>query len=217
MGNFSISGVDVNKFSDINLGKIWDKHCKSDEISQYEFLNFINTLSSRLTLSLDPLSITNLFNTIQKSGKISFHTFSSHFDQWTNDQILLLEGVEVLNPSVPLTLITKSYSLTLPPNKSTYKRFPLSNPDNTLKTLKITSSNPKFLKVRTPALKINPQEVEYIKIKLTPSHSCQVLLSITHFATEMVEETLSFKLTVQPQTPDRPSSPAIEVIYPRNT
>ena len=217
MGNFSVSGVDAKKFSDINLGKIWDKHCKSDEISQYEFLNFINTLSSRLGLSPDPLSTTNLFNTLQKSGKLSFQTFSSHFDQWTNDQILLLEGVEVLNPSVPLTLITKSYTLTLPPNQPTYKRFPLSNPDNTLKTLKLTSSNPKVLKIRTPILKINPEEVEYIKIKLTPSHSCQVLLSITHFATEMIEEALSFKLTVKPQTPVRSSSPPIEVIYPKNT
>lgn len=214
MGNFSVTGLDSSKFSDINLGRIWDKHCKSDEISQYEFMNFMNTLSSRLGLSLDAISISTIFNSLQKSNKISFHHFSTSFDQWTNDQIQKQEGIEVLTPSVPLTLITKSYQLSLNPGQVTYKRFPLTNPDDQVKTLKITSNSPKILTVRTPTLKIKPQEAEYIKIKITPLYSCQVLLSITHFATEMVEETLLFKLTVQEPEPRQKSS--IEIIYPKN-
>jgi hypothetical protein len=194
MGNFNAKGLDVNRFSQISLAKIWEKHCKSHSMGQTEFAEFIFSLSSGLGIEIDTLDIGIIFNKLQKAGLVGFEDFSMNFDSWSNQKIEEISGVEVLEPRVNFTLITKYYQLELPLNTTIHKRFPFHNPDPYEKSLKLSSSIPKLLKIRTPLLKLEANSTEYIRVSFKIEFPSQVLLFLSHFSTDLLEETLSFNL-----------------------
>ena len=194
MGNINTPGLETRRFSQLNLAKTWDKHSKEPAMSQIEFMSFVLTLSSTLSASIDSHDIGLIFNSMEKSGLVNFHDFASEFEEWSNHKIEEIEGVEVLQPKINLTLITKYYQLNLPAFVNVFKRFPFHNPSEEVKTLKLVSSDTKVMSVRTPVLKIKAKEVEYIRLKFIVQYKSEVLLFISHFHTDLIEETLSFKL-----------------------
>lgn len=194
MGNINTPGLQTRRFSQLNLAKTWDKHSKEPTMHQAEFMSFMLSLSSTLSAEIDAHDIGLVFNRIEKSGLVNFHDFASEFEEWSNKKIEEIEGVEVLQPKINLTLINKYYQLNLPVGLNVFKRFPFHNPSEEDKTLKLVSSDSKIMSVRTPILKIKAKEVEYIRLKFKIEYQSEVLLFISHFHTDLIEETLSFKI-----------------------
>ena len=49
-------------------------------MTQLEFGNFIISLGNSLGVKLEAIEIGNVFNFLQKSGKVSYFTFEKYFD-----------------------------------------------------------------------------------------------------------------------------------------
>ena len=62
--------------------------------------------------------------------------------------------------------------------------------------------------IRTPRLKLESNQSDFIKFKIKASSECEIFIVITHHNTLMAEETLSIKIIIdeRSKTPERPPS-----------
>jgi hypothetical protein len=208
MGNFKSLSVNLDKLSQVNLVWTWKKYCKTDEITQTEFMPFIYSLGSALGIKIEEADIGGLFNYLQRAGTITYLKFMSEFDAWTDEKMQEESGTEVLKPNVSLGVVTKSYELAVPADTIVYKKLLIKNPEDYVKNLKVSSNNTNVLQIRTAQVKINPGQQEYIKFKIKAEEDCEAFIVVSHFMSEMMEETLSVKIKVgeRPRTPVRQNS-----------
>ena len=150
MGGYSSKDLQIEKLQGVSIDKLWRKHTETDQMNPNEFRNFLITISNMLGTRINQAEISAIFNSLQKSGKVFYLTFDSQFDTWYSKQVQEHYGSEVLKPTVPLTPITKTYQLTVPSQRTIYKKLEFKNPHDYVKDLKIDSSNEKVLVIRNP-------------------------------------------------------------------
>lgn len=203
MGQINFRGITPNSFQKVNLDHLWKKHCRSEEMSDSEFISFTAELSSTLGIVHQVNEAVKIFERLKKGKYLDSFRFKLEFNTWSDQVIKDLEGIEVLESKPPMTKITKTYELKVPIDKFTYKKFQIQNPDSYTKILKIISSDSSILTIRTPILKIESKQEEFVKFKIKAIENCEVFIYIVHDASRMAEETLAVKIIVE----ERPSTP----------
>ena len=208
MGQINFRGITPNSFQKVNLDLLWKKHCRSEEMTDSEFISFTAELSSTLGIVHQVNEAVKIFERLKKGKYLDCFRFKEEFSTWSDQVIKDLEGIEVLESKPSMTKITKTYEIKVPTDRLTYKKFQILNPDSYTKILKVVSSDSSILTIRTPILKIESKQEEYVKFKIKAFKDCEVFIHIVHDASRMAEETLSVKILVEerPTTPNQSAS-----------